>query len=87
VNETSQGNSDESSSSACVNKEWNHWVVLHGKEKEAAEDVWGIGKAIGLHFDGDTHNMFSAILKAGNGKRESKKCDEGERGCVADGGC
>lgn len=40
------------SSSVSVNKEWNHWVVLHGKEKEAVEDVWGIGKALGLQFEG-----------------------------------
>ena len=32
--ETSQGTSDEASSNASFNKEWNHWVVLHGKEKE-----------------------------------------------------
>ena len=45
-------------------------MVLHGKEKEAAEDVWGIGKAIGLQFEGDTHNMFGALARKGSGKRE-----------------
>lgn len=80
-----QGNSDEASSSASVNKEWNNWVVLHGKEKEAAEDVWGIGNVIGLQFEGDTHNMFGALARKGDGKRESKKCDEGGRGRSAGG--
>ena len=72
--EVSHDSSDSISSSAFVNKEWNHWVVLHGKEKEAAEDVWGIGELIGLQFEGDTHNMFSVLSRAGNGKRESEKC-------------
>jgi len=84
--ETSQGTYDKAASSASVNKEWNHWVVLHGKEKEVAEDVWGIGKAIGLHFEGDNHNMFSVLSRSGNGKRESKKCDVGDIGSSASGG-
>ena len=85
--ETSQGNSDEASSSASTNKEWNHWVVLHGKEKEVAEDVWGIRKAIRLQFEWDNHNMFNVLSRAGNGKRESKKCVVGERGSSASRGC
>jgi len=85
--EISQGTSDEVSSSESVNKEWNHWVVLYGKEKEAAEDVWGIGKAIGLPFEGDNHIMFSVLSRVGNGKRESRKCEASERGSSADGGC
>jgi len=83
--EVSQGSSDTTSSSASENKDWNHWAVLHGKEKEAAEDVWWIGKAIGLHFEGDTHNMFSVLSRSGNGKRETKNCDDGERGSSAGG--
>jgi hypothetical protein len=75
-----QGNSDEVSSSASVNKEWNNWVVLHGKEKEAVEDVWGIGKDLGLQFQGETHNMFEALARKGDGKRESRRLDEGGRG-------
>jgi hypothetical protein len=85
--EISQGTSDEASSSESVNKEWNHWVVLHGKEKEAAEDVWGIGKVIGLLFERDNHNMFSVLSRAGNGKRELNKCDASERGSSVVGGC
>lgn len=50
--ESSQGTSDEACFNASVNKEWNHWVVLHGKEKEEPEYVWGISKAIWLQFEG-----------------------------------
>ena len=84
--ETSQGTSDEASSTVSVNKDWNHLVVSHGKEKEAAEDVWGIGKAIGLNFERDNHNMFSVLSRAGTGNRESKKSDLGERGSSDGGG-
>ena len=70
--ETSQGTSDEVSSYPSINKKWNHLVVLHGKEKEAAKDVWGIWKAIGLHFEGDNHNMFSVLSRAGNGRGSQK---------------
>jgi len=73
-----QANSDEGSSSASVNKDWNNWVVLHGKEKEAAEDVWGLGKAIGLHFEGDIHNMFGALSKSESGISNSSKSDGGD---------
>ena len=55
-------------------------MVLHGKEKGATEDVWGIRKAIGLQFEGDTHNMFGALARKGSGKRELSKGEEGGRG-------
>ncbi|MCI21881.1 hypothetical protein A2U01_0043052, partial [Trifolium medium] len=40
-----QDRSGSDSSVASVNKDWEHWVVLHRNEKVAVEDVWGIGKA------------------------------------------
>ena len=55
-------------------------MVLHGKEKEAVEDVWGIGKALGLQFVGDTHNMFGVLSRGGTGKRESVDCARGKGG-------
>jgi len=85
--ETSKGSSDEAFSHSSVNKEWNHWVVLHGKEKEAVEDVWGIGKALGLQFEGDVYNRFSVLCRAGKGMRGSKNCEVGEGGSLADVGC
>ena len=85
--ETAQGISDEGSSSASVNKELNHWVVLHGKEKEAAEDVWGLEKVIGLHFEGDTHNMFGALSQSPNELRGLRRCGGEVTGRAIDGGC
>jgi hypothetical protein len=62
-------------------------VVLHGKENEAAEDVWGIGKAIGLQFDGDVHNRFSVLSRAGKRKRAPRVCEVGVRERSDEGGC
>lgn len=33
--------SEDASSSGSMNKDWNHWVVLHGNEKVVEEDVAG----------------------------------------------
>lgn len=52
----------------------------------AVEDVWGIGKAIGVNFDGDTHNMFSLLSRLGKGKRESKNKGDGKEGSTVGGG-
>jgi hypothetical protein len=38
--------------------------VLCGNEEVAVEDIWGIGKAIGVIFKGDTHNMFGALSRS-----------------------
>ena len=84
--EGSQSNIVDNSHSL-VNKDWNHWAVLHGKEKDATEDVWEIGKALRLQFEGDVYNRFSVFSRAGKGKRGSKSCEEDERGSLADVGC
>ncbi|MCI78073.1 hypothetical protein A2U01_0099343, partial [Trifolium medium] len=44
---------------------------MHGNEKLAVDDVWGIGKAIGVEFKGDNANMFDALVRAKNGKTVS----------------
>jgi hypothetical protein len=44
--------SSNDSSSALVSNDWKHWVVMHGNEKVAVEDVWGLGKTIGVKFNG-----------------------------------
>jgi hypothetical protein len=64
------------SSSTSVNNDWQHWVVMHGNEKVGVEDVWGVGKAIGVKFNGDLANMFNILSRAGKGK---KKVGEGEK--------
>ncbi|MCI00512.1 DUF4283 domain protein, partial [Trifolium medium] len=55
--------SREDSSSASVNNDWKHWIVMHGNEQLDVDDVWGIGKAIGVKFNNDNVNMFSALAR------------------------
>jgi len=43
-----QGLTDGATSSSSVNNDWQHWVLLHGNEGVATEDVRGIGRDIGL---------------------------------------
>ncbi|MCI96836.1 endonuclease/exonuclease/phosphatase family protein, partial [Trifolium medium] len=52
-----------------VNNDWKNWVVMHGNERMAVEDVWGIGKAISVKFTDDNANRFSALVRAKNGKQ------------------
>ncbi|MCI40977.1 hypothetical protein A2U01_0062210, partial [Trifolium medium] len=42
---------------------------MHGNEKMAVEDVWGIGIAIGVKFNGDNANRFNALVRAEKGKQ------------------
>ncbi|MCI73520.1 hypothetical protein A2U01_0094784, partial [Trifolium medium] len=42
---------------------------MHGNERMAMEDVWGIGKAIDVKFKGDNANRFSALVRAEKGKQ------------------
>jgi len=81
VNVVSQSNSTGTSSSGSVNNDWSHWVVLHGDEKIAVEDVWGIGKAIGVQFNGDSHNMFGVLARGRNGRGKMQTPEVAEGGC------
>ncbi|CAJ2645133.1 unnamed protein product [Trifolium pratense] len=60
----------ESSSSSSVNNEWQNWVAMQGSEQMVVDDVWGIGKAIGVKFKGDNVNMFRVLSRANKGKKE-----------------
>jgi hypothetical protein len=51
---------------------------MHGSEKMAVEDVWGIGKAIGVKFTSDNANRFSALVRAGKGKQPRVDAARGE---------
>lgn len=62
------GSSDEAYSSPSIKNDWKNWVVMHGNEQVAVEDVSGIGKAISVKFNGDSHNMFNVVSRAGKGK-------------------
>jgi hypothetical protein len=49
--------------------DWKNWVVVHGNNQMVVDDVWGIGKTIGLMFRGDKENMFNVLSRAGEGKK------------------
>ena len=73
------------SSSSVTSKEsentyWRNWVVLYGNDEIAVEDVWGIGKAIGVKFTGDKANMFNVLSRGG------RKSGRGDVGAEVDGG-
>ena len=57
------------SSSALVNNDWQHWVVMHGNEKVAVEDVWGVGKEIRVKFNGEPANCLMFFLEREEGRR------------------
>ncbi|GAU38041.1 hypothetical protein TSUD_274430 [Trifolium subterraneum] len=63
--------SEESTSSASVNNDWKHWVVMQGDDKAAEDDVRGFGKALGVRFNGDSENKFSVLTRTGKGKQAS----------------
>ncbi|PNX65598.1 hypothetical protein L195_g062681, partial [Trifolium pratense] len=64
-----------------------NWVAVHGNDQLAVDDVWGIGKAIGVKFKGDNVNMFNILSRASKGKRvESGRMVEAG-GSRMDNGC
>ncbi|MCI84103.1 hypothetical protein A2U01_0105379, partial [Trifolium medium] len=44
------------------------------------EDVWGIGKAIGVKFKGDNTNRFSALVRVDKGKQAHGNAARGVSG-------
>jgi hypothetical protein len=65
------------SSSSSVNNDWKNWVVLRGNEDVEVEDVWGMGKAIGVNFKGDSQNRFSVLARRRKDKKKSTISGEG----------
>ena len=80
VEVVNQCSSYENSSMTSVNNDWKHWVVLHGNEKAVVDDVWGIGKVVRVKFNGENHNMFSVLARAGKGNREFKNMEDKKGG-------
>ncbi|MCI38980.1 sulfate transporter, partial [Trifolium medium] len=64
-----QSSSEAASSSVSINNDWKNWMVMHGDERMVVDDVWGIGRAIGMNFKGDNANMFNALSRAGRRKQ------------------
>jgi hypothetical protein len=50
-------------SSASITNDWEHWMVMHGNEQRAMEDVRGIGRVIGVQVKGDITNRFKALSR------------------------
>ncbi|MCI69939.1 endonuclease/exonuclease/phosphatase family protein, partial [Trifolium medium] len=73
-----QDRSGSVSSGASVNKDWEHWVVLHGNETVVREDVREIRQTIGVNFDGVSVNMFDALSRGGRGSKKLNVTVEGE---------
>ncbi|MCI46300.1 hypothetical protein A2U01_0067540, partial [Trifolium medium] len=48
----------------------------------AVDDVWGIGKAIGVNFKGDNVNLFSALSRAGRSKQTKARLQQGHGGTL-----
>jgi hypothetical protein len=47
-----QASSDVSSASGTSDNDWRNWLVVHGNDQLAMEDVGGIGQSIGLRSGG-----------------------------------
>jgi len=67
----SQDLSEKEASSGSVNKEWNHWVVLHGNDEVMVDDVKNIGAAIGVHLN--ERNMFGCLQERGKGRSQEMR--------------
>ncbi|PNX78571.1 hypothetical protein L195_g034549 [Trifolium pratense] len=81
------GSSGGSNSSGSVNNDWTNWVAVHGNDQLAVDDVWGIGKAIGVKFKGDNANMFNILSRASKGKRVASGMMTKAGGSRKDNGC
>ncbi|KEH25500.1 DUF4283 domain protein [Medicago truncatula] len=75
VRSISKDLSEKELSSDSVNKEWNHWVTLHGSEKVFEDDVQGIGAVIGVQLS--DKNMFGVLERKGKGKKKKVIAGEG----------
>lgn len=63
-------------SQSSVNYDWSSWLVLHGNSKALSDDVRGMGKLVGVNFQGDIQNRFDVLSGVG---RKNKEVDGGER--------
>ncbi|MCI06305.1 DUF4283 domain protein, partial [Trifolium medium] len=71
------GTATASSSSASVNNDWKHWVVVQGRDQIVVDDVKEVGQAIGVHFNGVNENMFSVLSRAGKFKKAASGQTQG----------
>ena len=60
----------QSESQSSVNNDWKNWLLLHGSDTVAHEDLMGIGKEIGLNFDGVNNNRFDILSGVSRNNKE-----------------
>jgi hypothetical protein len=60
---TNHNSNSQADSMASVNNDWANWVALRSNEQSKAEDIQGIGKTIGLTFNGNNNNKFSILSR------------------------
>ncbi|GAU47312.1 hypothetical protein TSUD_283800 [Trifolium subterraneum] len=65
-----QGLLASGSSMDSMNKDVQHWVVMHGNQQVVEEDVKGVGEAIGLTVNDEGENMFSVLVRGGRDKKK-----------------
>ncbi|PNX58449.1 hypothetical protein L195_g059196 [Trifolium pratense] len=68
----------ESSSSSSVNNDWQNWVAMQGTEQMTVDDIWGLGKTIGVKFQGDNVNLFNVLSRAGRVKKGPSSSQKGK---------
>lgn len=78
--------SNSNSSNVSVNKEWEHWIVLHDKKENVAEDVRDIGKTLGVNVKGDSNIGLSLLTKEGRKELRAVRGSLMEAGMEVDGG-
>jgi len=94
VHKSSKSSTSESSKNlnSSVNKDYEHWVVMHGNKEAVKADVKDLGKVIEVSYKGDPNNNFNLLSKEGRrgwgalgGSEVEGEAVEGFRG--EDGGC
>jgi hypothetical protein len=60
---TTHNSNSQSASVTSVNNDWTNWVVLRGHGESKVEDIQGIGRTIGISFNGNNHNKFSILSR------------------------
>ncbi|PNX89689.1 hypothetical protein L195_g045811, partial [Trifolium pratense] len=78
-----QVSSEKNQSSASVNNDWENWVVMQDNNYMVVDDVWDIGKAIGVKFKGNSSNMFNVLSRArksnqAGGGSKTKGCESSQ---------
>jgi hypothetical protein len=77
----SQVSSEGGTTSASANNDWENWVAMQGSDDAGVADVMEVGKYIGVTFNGDKENMFSALSKPRKDKLATA-CPPSEGGVV-----